>query len=237
MAFWWVFQGDSFQRSRAGQYLWAPQVTKTGKTLHHWSNMTRVSPGDVVFSGFNQRLVAVSTVARAAYDSAPPDPRDLVQWPGGSGWRVDVSYVDVDPPIPYPDFLPRLLPLLPDRHSPFGTTGRGNMGYLFEVRAPDLLERAVLAEPKNSPQETTKRALIDARKGQGSFRAELDAYWGHCCAVVSVRRRELLRASHIKPWSSSSHHERLDAFNGLLLSIAYDAAFDALLITFSQRLA
>lgn len=45
---------------------------------------------------------------------------------------------------------------------------------------------------------------------------------------------ELLRASHIKPWASSNNVERLDPANGLLLAVNYDAAFDALLMTFDE---
>jgi predicted restriction endonuclease len=77
--------------------------------------------------------------------------------------------------------------------------------------------------------------LVQARKGQGLFRERLDAYWSERCALAEINRRELLRASHIKPWASSNHAERLDTFNGLLLSVTYDAAFDALLLTFDHN--
>jgi predicted restriction endonuclease len=43
-----------------------------------------------------------------------------------------------------------------------------------------------------------------------------------------------LRASHIKPWRDSNNFERLDVFNGLLLTPNYDAAFDKGLITFNE---
>jgi hypothetical protein len=43
---------------------------------------------------------------------------------------------------------------------------------------------------------------------------------------------ELLRASHIKPWSKcETDAERLDVFNGLLLAPHLDAAFDGGFIT------
>lgn len=46
---------------------------------------------------------------------------------------------------------------------------------------------------------------------------------------------ELLRASHIKPWAScESDDERLDVFNGLLLSPTMDALFDAGLMTIGE---
>ncbi len=82
---------------------------------------------------------------------------------------------------------------------------------------------------------TTKQALVDARRGQGRFRRKVDARWGHACAVTSCRQREVLRASHVKPWWSSTHAERLDPANGLLLSANLDALFDRHLITFDSH--
>lgn len=45
----------------------------------------------------------------------------------------------------------------------------------------------------------------------------------------------LLRASHIRPWAlCESDAERLDVFNGLLLSPNLDALFDQFLISFTD---
>lgn len=46
--------------------------------------------------------------------------------------------------------------------------------------------------------ETEKKAVIAARRGQGRFRKALDEAWGGC-AVTGCVNRALLRASHIKP--------------------------------------
>jgi hypothetical protein len=48
MAFWWVFQGKSYDRAKQGHYLWAPQQDKSGQGKFHWTNMTKVRPGDVM---------------------------------------------------------------------------------------------------------------------------------------------------------------------------------------------
>ncbi len=46
----------------------------------------------------------------------------------------------------------------------------------------------------------------------------------------------LLRASHIKPWADcETDAERLDVYNGLLLAAHLDAAFDAGLISFTEK--
>jgi predicted restriction endonuclease len=46
--------------------------------------------------------------------------------------------------------------------------------------------------------------------------------------------REVLRASHIKPWKPSTDRERLDGHNGLLLTADLDALFDRGLISFDD---
>lgn len=74
-------------------------------------------------------------------------------------------------------------------------------------------------------RDTEKRLLISARVGQGYFRDELIKYWGRC-SLTGLTNVKLLRASHIKPWSKSSNQERLDPFNGLLLTPNIDLLFD-----------
>jgi hypothetical protein len=80
---------------------------------------------------------------------------------------------------------------------------------------------------------TEREQLGAARMGQGTFRTALIAFWG-TCPIVQVDHPELLRASHIKPWAKSSDPERLDPFNGLLLSPNLDLLFDRGLISFED---
>lgn len=81
---------------------------------------------------------------------------------------------------------------------------------------------------------TEKEQLVKARVGQGVFREQLLKYWKSCalttCPTVSV-----LKASHIKPWRVSNNAERLDRYNGLLLSPNADALFDEGLISFDAE--
>jgi predicted restriction endonuclease len=52
------------------------------------------------------------------------------------------------------------------------------------------------------------------------------------CALTSFDVPELLRASHIKPWTAcTTDAERLNVFNGLLLAPHLDDAFDRGFIT------
>jgi hypothetical protein len=83
-------------------------------------------------------------------------------------------------------------------------------------------------------EQTTKQTLIEARLGQGQFRARVSERWDDKCAVTGCSITPILRASHIKPWSVSADHERLDPANGLLLIAHIDALFDCGLITFAD---
>jgi len=81
---------------------------------------------------------------------------------------------------------------------------------------------------------TTKEALIQARLGQGKFRADLMQIWNNSCAVTGCTVLKVLKASHIKPWRDSNNNQRLDPNNGLLLTANLDALFDSGLISFEN---
>jgi putative restriction endonuclease len=80
---------------------------------------------------------------------------------------------------------------------------------------------------------TEKAQLINARIGQGKFRKALLKFW-KTCSVTGISNHDMLVASHIKPWSKSNNVERLDHFNGLLLTPNLDRAFDKGYITFNS---
>ena len=78
---------------------------------------------------------------------------------------------------------------------------------------------------------TEHEALTKQRVGQSVFRKGLMEYWQGRCCVTGIFEADLLKASHIKPWSKCANDkERLDVNNGLLLAAHIDAAFDAGLI-------
>jgi hypothetical protein len=91
--------------------------------------------------------------------------------------------------------------------------------------------KALIRQPRDS---TIKEALINARIGQGIFRMEVLKLWENRCSVTNSETLDAIRASHIKPWRSSTDKERLDPKNGLPLVASLDALFDAGLISFDE---
>jgi hypothetical protein len=87
----------------------------------------------------------------------------------------------------------------------------------------------------NSIPRTQREQLILARIGQGDFRKALLERWDKKCAVTLCPQAEVLRASHMKKWSDSSHSERLAPQNGLMLSANLDALFEVGLISFADE--
>lgn len=78
------------------------------------------------------------------------------------------------------------------------------------------------------PRASEAERLVVQRVGQTLFRAALLDFWQGRCCLAGLEVAELLRATHIRPWSHcESDDERLDVFNGLLLSPTMDALFDA----------
>jgi putative restriction endonuclease len=79
----------------------------------------------------------------------------------------------------------------------------------------------------NLPRTTEAERLVVQRVGQDVFRDGLLEYWEGRCAITGLGIRNLLRASHIKPWAAcATDAERLDIFNGFLLAPHLDALFD-----------
>lgn len=82
--------------------------------------------------------------------------------------------------------------------------------------------------------ETERDAIIKARVGQGPYRDALFERWKGC-SVTEVTMKEILTASHIKPWSQcETADERISVSNGLLLVPTLDRLFDRGYITFDD---
>jgi hypothetical protein len=131
----------------------------------------------------------------------------------------------------FPDFLER------NGHFGFGLNEVTNhpeyvdgLWHLANRRREEKIVDEIRLNPKIN--QTTKQALIDARRGQGYFKKCLMEI-EHCCRLTKVSNPDHLIASHCKPWKDSSDEERLDGNNGLLLSPNVDHLFNNGVISFN----
>lgn len=96
----------------------------------------------------------------------------------------------------------------------------------------DTVERSVRAD--DTLDDTTRDAVIQARRGQGRFRRNVETI-DAACRLTGITNPTLLIASHIKPWRScQTPSERLDGMNGLMLTPDADLLFDRGFITFED---
>lgn len=79
------------------------------------------------------------------------------------------------------------------------------------------------------------KAEINIRLGQSKFRNGVLKNFDYKCALSEISELDLLRASHIIPWSHKKEF-RGDISNGICLYAEYDALFDRGFISFNDSL-
>lgn len=263
IAYWWVNNGQTFRQEIGGNYLWSPLTRRNGGRNVFYENMLRVRPGDVVFAYADGHMRAVGECITPAVLAAKPYEFGATGsiW-SDEGWLVRVNFTRISVPLRPADHMDIIGPQLPSKYSPIREDGHGNQGaYLasvsesmaqtlirllgpaweeFKWQEPaggteeaDAAVEAALRNRADLP-ETEKQQLIMARRGQGTFRANVSRF-EDCCRVTGAFHPQHLRASHMKPWRISTNSERLDGNNGLLLSPHIDHLFDQGYITFEDN--
>lgn len=105
-------------------------------------------------------------------------------------------------------------------------------------QAEDDFESVLKAELNKLPdniKNTEVERMVRQRVGQDIYRRAMLEYWGEACAVTGVSIPSILRASHALPWAKcETDAQRLDVFNGFLLTANLDALFDRFLISFNK---
>jgi putative restriction endonuclease len=258
VSYWWVNQSKTWRQEQAGGYMWSPKLKKNLTRNPYYDFMTEVSPGDLVFSFVQRKIVAIGVATSAAYSS--PKPKDFGSAGDGwseEGWRVDVEFQRLDASLEPRNHMSLIQPLLPQKYSPLKTNGDGQELYLTTINPElalallsllgdpeifwplsDLSQIDFVAEEQElildqSLTETAKASLVLSRRGQGSFRERV-RFFEQECRVTGVKESQLLIASHIKPWKDSNNDERLNGHNGLFLSPHVDKLFDLGFITFED---
>jgi hypothetical protein len=105
---------------------------------------------------------------------------------------------------------------------------------LFRFNEKEKKSINTIEDDKNL-SDKEKNAWIKYRIGQTGYRVALLELWNNCCSVTNNTVKETLVASHIKPWSESNNTEKVDKYNGLLLTSNLDKLFDNYLISFKDN--
>lgn len=259
MRYWWVNQNQTYQFEVPGGFLWSPKSRADGGRNYFYECMQEVLPGDLVFSYCDTYIKAIGIVQRRAVTAPKPDFRNAGSNWSNEGWFVEVEFSELLSPIRPKDFIESIKPLLSEKYSPLQLNGNGLQGvYLTEISQEFgqlliLLSQAEIGkiehdlaplfddeseyeinleiEARKLQGDLQKIQITKSRRGQGIFKANVRLIEKHC-RVTGVTNIKHLRASHIKPWAVSNNVEKLDGFNGLLLSPHVDHLFDRGFISF-----
>ena len=252
-------QNQTYREEVGGGFLWSPKRNKGGGSNQFYENMTVVRTGDVVFSFCDTLIKAIGIATEEAKATDRPDFGKVGDQWTNDGWLVRIDFMELQNFVRPKDFIAELIPHFPEKYSPIRADGGGNQVYLAEIPeefANILAEKIgvealpffAMPQPDDEGKDdavqaaiegrtdigsTQKQQLIQARRGQGLFKANV-ARNEKCCRVTGVTHPNLLVASHIKPWSESTDEERLDGCNGLLLAPHIDRLFDRGFISFGD---
>lgn len=182
-----------------------------------------------------------STAARVVLFSARHKAEAHVTPPLTQGGPWLVAFPNGPPPSELARSLPEML--RPD--GGFEAHGEATLGKLLRraaelamslpTHAADHYAEEIAKVEAQPPTATEALRLVKQRIGQNLFRQALMDYWGGACAVTGLDLPEALRASHAKPWAvCDTDAERLDAFNGFLLTANMDVLFDHGLMSFAD---
>lgn len=180
------------------------------------------------------------------------------------GWLVGVYFAPAPTALSPKAHIEAIGPMLPAKYSPIQRNGDGNQGcYLAGISdalghlllallgteiVPAFSISQVIQDADNDAEmlddiyaiegdpdipETQRLQLAKARVGQGLFRKRVMLVDPRC-RVTGVEDPRLLIASHIKPWRDATNPERINGYNGIMLSPHVDALFDERLIAFEN---
>jgi putative restriction endonuclease len=181
---------------------------------------------------------------------------------GPRGWQVTVRFAEFSQHWQPKDHAFELASLLPEKHSPLRAGGEANpavylasvpqklaaalrrlAGVEIDTLVEEIRQRAGYHFPDDVAEEALlqridigpamKIDLLKARRGQGIYRTHLESIEA-ACRLTGLLDRRHLRAIHIKPWRKSSDVEKLDGYNGLLLSPHLEHLFWRGYISFSD---
>ena len=176
MAVFYVFQGETYNLEKNGQYVWSPQKNKRGYNNIGYTTMTHVHQGDFILHNENGYIMAISIAKSDCFTANQPDEladaHTTVEW-GLEGYRINCQYFPFDNPVPTAP-MQQWFSENYDKGSAFAKNGRGKQQYmchLADKHAIYILEKAFQQQTNPEVKKQIKAALSDIA---GDIESEYD---------------------------------------------------------------
>lgn len=147
-----VFQGDTYDEEKRGEFIWAPKYSKDGRTMHYWDRLMDVRKGDVIFHCSNGFIQAISRAKGCCKECSRPGQNtgEWLNWEN-DGRKVECDYYVLKVPLKHGDYKDKILEYCNVKYAPFDKDGNGNMGYLYDLNQ-DLAAFFIQEIAKENPE-------------------------------------------------------------------------------------
>jgi putative restriction endonuclease len=176
--YWWVNHKKTYRAELDGEFLWSPKRQQSGANNESSNNMTKIMPGDVVFSFSlaDGAIRAVGVALGRAREAPNPFDFGAARKQAGShrGWRVAVRFAELTHSLHPKNHLAELAPLVPEKHSPLRPTGESNQAIylasvpqkmaatlrrLLGIEVDDLIEQITQSANSHLPDDAEEEAI------------------------------------------------------------------------------
>jgi len=107
-------------------------MTSNGRDNPFWTNLSKVSPGDIVFSFHSQKIKAIGYIESLARTCKMHGDKK------SSGWKVDAHFVEIQTPFFPKKYISKIRPHLQDKYAPLRKNGKSHQGIFFAEVQPGL---------------------------------------------------------------------------------------------------
>jgi putative restriction endonuclease len=152
--------------------------------------MREVTPGDLVFSFVDTRIVALGIVSSYCYES--PKPAEFggvgLNWEA-IGWRIRVNFVSLHEKIRPKDHIELLRGVLPSRYSPLQESGNGIQSIYLTELPPDLANVLIGLIGKEASMLSARSAESLIQQPMQVENADLEIWEHHIEAKIESDNR------------------------------------------------
>jgi len=209
---WWVNQGSTIKEEKEGGFIWAPIISKNGRSQPHGDTLEELREDDLILHYANGSMRYISKVVFPWIPSEEPSSFGKTDWEK-EGRLVQVEYHELDPPIPLEKFSKELGALY-IHQGPINREFRVKQGYLYRMN------RDGLKLVKDSQPETEWPDFVDDYLGSESkinywiFQGNPKIY-----DIVSA-----LKDNALKTWLVSAHKSDIQKGDKVIIWVTGSSA-------------
>jgi putative restriction endonuclease len=189
MRYWWVNQNQTHRQELEGGYLWSPKRNANDARNPFYEFMREVTPGDVVFSFVDTKIIAIGIVTSYCYENPKPSEFEgLGTYWNTIGWRVRVTFTQLNRQVRPKDHMGVLQSVLPTKYSPLQTSGNGNQGVYLTTVSEVLAQTLIGLIGAEAIHLVRSQPAVDPFSAPARETADLELWENHIERTIQEER-------------------------------------------------